>query len=267
MCEPTWTAKDGSLQLDKITEFYQTADTLWQIDRSGMDADFERRWQEESVNSDLDRINLAYSDNWTNFGTVGETWMQIGYIQQPCRDMRRIHLTYYAYRETGGYLEFKQLDDVYAMGYGKFGGQAQDVYWVRNVVGLRENAKEPDLAEDFLHLLLSDEMMRKWWLGSGYPIRKESLSKILDINNREWAQVEGISADSINIFYADYVWPTEEEKTWLYQILEEASCPYLPGSVLEAMVKEIGLQVLNGELTPEEGAAEVSRRMAIEMEE
>lgn len=71
---------------------------------------------------------------------------------------------------------------------------------------------ETKLAEDFLSLLLSDEMMRKWWLGSGYPIRKESLAKILDINDREWAQIEGLSADSINIWYADYVWPTKEEK-------------------------------------------------------
>lgn len=53
----------------------------------------------------------------------------------------------------------------------------------------------------------------------------------------------------------------------MYQILEEASCPYFPGSVLEETVKEVGLSVLDGELTPEEGAAEVSRKMAIEMEE
>lgn len=106
------------------------------------------------------------------------------------------------------------------MGYGKFGGQAQDVYWVNSAVGLCEKAKEPELAEDFLRLLLSDEMMRKWWIGHGYPIRKESLAKILDINNKEAAQIQGWNASTISTTYVDYAWPSEDDKEWLYQILE-----------------------------------------------
>ncbi|MDE6844700.1 MAG: ABC transporter substrate-binding protein [Lachnospiraceae bacterium] len=266
VCIPTWTTADGSLQLDQITEFYQTADELWKLDSAGMDDAHRKRWQDYNSFNELSRIDILVG-KWVSFNDYDETWINLSFAQDPFENMRQIHLTYSAFRETGGYLEFKQLDDVYAMGYDKFGGQAQDVYWVKNIIGLCEGAKEPELAEDFLALLLSDEMMRKWWLGSGYPIRKESLVKVLDINNREWAQVEGLSADSINIWYADYVWPTEEEKEWMYQILEEASCPYLPGSVLEQTVKEVGLRVLDGELTPEEGAAEVSRKMAIEMEE
>lgn len=268
VCEPTWMTADGSLQTDRITEFYQTADTLWKIDRAGMDESFEAQWREEGFDvGDIDNINLTTLDRWTNFGSVGETWMQIGYTTNPFRDMRHIALTYGGYREGGGYRHYKQLDDIYAFGYGKFGGQAQDVYWVNNAVGLCEKAKEPELAEDFLRLLLSDNLMRKWWIGSGYPIRKESLAKILDINNKEAAQIKGWNASIMSTTYVDYAWPDEEEKGWLYQILEEASCPYIPGSVLEETVKEAGLRVLNGELTPEEGSAEVSRKMAIEAAE
>lgn len=268
VCEPTWTAADGSLQPDRITEFYQTADALWEIDRAGMDESFEAQWREEGFDAgDIDNINLIVLDHWTNFGNVGETWMQIGYTTNPFRDMRRIALTYGGYREGGGYRLYKQLDDIYAFDYGKFGGQAQDVYWVNNAVGLCEKAKEPELAEDFLRLLLSDDLMRKWWIGNGYPIRKESLAKILDINNKEAAQIQGWNGSMISTTYVEYAWPNEEEKELLYQILEEASCPYLPGSVLEETVKEVGLRVLNGELTPEEGSAEVDRKMAIEAQE
>ncbi|MCM1123091.1 MAG: ABC transporter substrate-binding protein [Eubacterium sp.] len=266
VCLPAWTTEDGSLQTDKIAEFYRAADELWKLDNAGMDEARRKLWQEDSYEIDFDRIGMNLS-RWVAFGDYDETWIQLGYATRPCQDMRQIHLTYFSFRETGGYLNFKQLDDVYAMGYGRLDGQAQNVYWVHQPVGIYEQAKEPELAEDFLTLLLSDEMMRKWWLGGGYPIRKESFAKILDINNREWAQVEGMNADSINIWYADYVWPTEEEKEWIYQILENASCPYLPGSVLEQTVRETGIRVLEGELTPEEGAAEVDRRMAIEMEE
>ncbi len=266
VCLPTWTTADGSLQTDMIAEFYRTADELWKLDNAGMDEARRKLWQEDSYDTDLDRIEINLS-RWVSFGDYDETWIQFGYTKRPFQDMRQIHLTYSAFRDTGGYLEFKQLDDVYAMGYNKLDGQAQNVYWTHQPVGIYEQAKEPELAEDFLTLLLSDDMMRKWWLGKGYPLRKESLVKILDINNREWAQIEGMSSDSVNIWYADYVWPTEEEKEWLYEILEEASCPYFPDSVLEQTVRETGIRILDGELTPEEGAAEVSRQMAIEMEE
>lgn len=110
-------------------------------------------------------------------------------------------------------------------------------------------------------------MMRKWWLGNGYPIRKESLAEILDINNKEAAQIQGWNASMISTTYVEYAWPDDEEKEFLYQILEEAACPYIPGSALEEIVKAVGLRVLDGELTPEEGAAEVSRKMAIALEE
>ena len=62
-------------------------------------------------------------------------------------------------------------------------------------------------------------------------------------------------------------WPTEEEKQWLYQMMEDADCCYRPGTMLEECVMEAGLLVLEGELTPEEGAAEVARKMAIAMDE
>lgn len=57
VCEPTWTAADGSLLIDKVTEFYQTADTLWKIDRAGMDESFEARWREEGFDAgDIDNL-------------------------------------------------------------------------------------------------------------------------------------------------------------------------------------------------------------------
>ena len=50
-------------------------------------------------------------------------------------------------------------------------------------------------------------------------------------------------------------------------MMEDASCCYRPGTMLEECAMEAGIRVLTGELTPEEGAKEVERKMAIEMEE
>ncbi|MCM1237312.1 MAG: ABC transporter substrate-binding protein [Ruminococcus flavefaciens] len=271
VCLPAWTTGDGKLDTVRITEFYQTAKTLWNLDNAGMDETARAQWQEETgleeETPDLYAIDIPFNSSWISWDNGPETWIEFGYTQDAFMGMRSVHLRYFGFREGGGYRLFKELDDVNAFGFGKYGGQAQDVYWGRCIVGLCEKAKEPELAEDFLALLLSDEMMRKWWLEDGYPIRKESMEKILDIDNHEWAEVQGASSASVNIWYAQDAWPTEEEKQWMYRILEEASTPFLSGSVLEETAREIGLRVLAGELTPEEGAEQVARKMAIEMEE
>lgn len=162
----------------------------------------------------------------------------------------------------------KELED--SVTFGTYTGQADNVYWAKVIAGLCEKAKEPELAEDFFELLLSDEMMRKWWLDkprsqSGITIRKDSLGDILDINNVEFGEVMGWKdPGALN---EKMMWPTEEEKQWLYQMMEDASCCYRPGTMLEECAMEAGIRVLTGELTPEEGAKEVERKMAIEMEE
>ena len=54
---------------------------------------------------------------------------------------------------------------------------------------------------------------------------------------------------------------------WLYDRMEESDCCYRTGTMLEDTVREVGFRVLDGELTPEEGAKEVEKKMAISMEE
>lgn len=162
----------------------------------------------------------------------------------------------------------KELED--AVAYDAYTGQADNVYWARTIVGLCEQGKEPELAEAYMNLLLSDSMMRKWWLDkprnhSGLTIRKDSLGDILDIDNIEFGQTMGFK-DPTGVNHPNF-WPTEEEKQWLYQMMEDASCCYRPGTMLEECAMETGIRVLEGELTPEEGAKEVERKMAIAMEE
>ena len=162
----------------------------------------------------------------------------------------------------------KELEDTVT--YDAYTGQAGNVYWARTIVGLCEQGKEPKLAEEYMNLLLSDPMMRKWWLDkprnhSGLTIRKDSLGDILDIDNIEFGQTMGFK-DPTGVNHPNF-WPTEEEKQWLYQMMEDASCCYRPGTMLEECAMEVGVRVLDGELTPEEGAKEVERKMAIAMEE
>ena len=210
-------------------------------------------------------VDISFSYQYSAQQNFGETWLQLGFLMNPQSGTSFIHV--FKGNMAAGWQK-KKLDDVVT--FEKYIGQADNVYWAKVIVGLCEQAKEPELAEEFLSLLLSDEMMRKWWLDrprdqSGLPIRKDSLSDILDINNIELGQAMGWKDPAI--LNNSESWPTEEEKQWLYQMMEDADCCYRPGTMLEECAIEVGLRVLEGELAPEEGAKEVEKKMAIAMEE
>ncbi len=271
VCLPAWTDEDGALQEDKIEEFYQAMQRLWELDSAGLPGDARMKWQQGYMEEwdypeEEKLLRMIYGGGYNDYNNIGESWMVFCYMENSWQDMQQVHVYPRNIRE--GYIDKAVTDEVV---YEKLIGQADNVYWAENIVGLCEQAKEPELAEEFMELLLSERMMNKWWLNgvfeTGVTIRKDSLENILDINNNEYAEVAGWNSQMINTMYHEAVWPDEKEKQWLYQMMEDADCCYRSGTMLGETAKEVGLQVLDGSLTPEEGAKEVAKRMAIEMEE
>lgn len=269
VCLPAWTKEDGSLDVEKLTAYYRAVSRMWEIDSAGFDAAGREAWQKNNMEwyapTDMDMADIGSNYQYSAQQNFGETWLQLGFLMTPQVGMTGIHVSK---ANMAADWQQKELDDVVT--YGAYAGQADNVYWARTIVGLCEQGKEPKLAEEYMNLLLSDPMMRKWWLDkprnhSGLTIRKDSLGDILDINNIEFGQTMGFK-DPTGVNYPDF-WPTEEEKQWLYQMMEDADCCYRPGTMLEECATEVGVRVLEGGLTPEEGAKEVERKMAIEMEE
>ena len=269
VCLPAWTGEDGSLDVEKLTAYYQAVRRMWEIDCAGFDDAGREAWQKNNMEwyapEDMDMADIGFNFQYAVQQNFGETWLQLGFLMTPQVGMTGIHVTK---ANMAADWQEKELED--AVAYDAYAGQADNVYWARIIVGLCEQGKEPELAEAYMNLLLSDPMMRKWWLDkprnrSGLTIRKDSLGDILDIDNIEFGQTMGFK-DPTGVNHPNF-WPTEEEKQWLYQMMEDASCCYRPGTMLEECAMEVGVRVLEGELTPEEGAKEVERKMAIAMEE
>lgn len=269
VCLPAWTGEDGSLDVEKLTAYYQAVRRMWEIDCAGFDDAGRETWQKNNVEwyapEDMDMADIGFNFQYAAQQNFGETWLQLGFLMTPQVGMTGIHVTK---ANMAADWQEKELEDTVT--YDAYTGQAGNVYWARTIVGLCEQGKEPELAEAYMNLLLSDPMMRKWWLDkprnhSGLTIRKDSLGDILDIDNIEFGQTMGFK-DPTGVNHPNF-WPTEEEKQWLYQMMEDASCCYRPGTMLEECAMEVGVRVLEGELTPEEGAKEVERKMAIAMEE
>ena len=269
VCLPAWTKEDGSLDVEKLTEYYQAVARIWELDCMGLSEAEREAWQKNNTEcfqlDDNDMIDIGLDYQYLVQQDFGETWLQLGFLLSPYYGVTDLSVTN---RCLTADWQTKELEDEAI--HGKYIGQADNVYWAKTIVGLCEQAQEPELAEEYMNLLLSDTMMRKWWLERprkicGITIRKDSFRDILDINNVEFGEVMGWKDPGA--LRVDWLWPTEEEKQWVYQMMEEADCCYRPGTMLEEIAMEAGLRVLDNELTPEDGAKEVAGKMAIAMEE
>lgn len=220
--------EDGSLDVEKLTAYYQAVRRMWEIDCAGFDDAGREAWQKNNMEwyapENMDMADIGFNFQYAVQQNFGETWLQLGFLMTPQVGMTGIHVTK---ANMAADWQEKELED--AVAYDAYAGQADNVYWARTIVGLCEQGKEPELAEAYMNLLLSDPMMRKWWLDkprnhSGLTIRKDSLGDILDIDNIEFGQTMGFK-DPTGVNHPNF-WPTEEEKQWLYQMMEDASCCY-----------------------------------------
>ncbi len=244
VCLPAWTGEDGSLDVEKLTAYYQAVRRMWEIDCAGFDDAGRETWQKNNMEwyapEDMDMADIGFNFQYAVQQNFGETWLQLGFLMTPQVGMTGIHVTK---ANMAADWQEKELED--AVAYDAYAGQADNVYWARTIVGLCEQGKEPELAEAYMNLLLSDPMMRKWRLDkprnrSGLTIRKDSLGDILDIDNIEFGQTMGFK-DPTGVNHPNF-WPTEEEKQWLYQMMEDASCCYSPGTMLEECAMEVGVR-------------------------
>ncbi|MDE7232444.1 MAG: ABC transporter substrate-binding protein, partial [Lachnospiraceae bacterium] len=231
LCLPAWTGEDGSLDTGSLTEFYQAAVKLWELDSAGLSEEQRFKWQQDLSGEEADVMNIMFGQ-YNDIYNIGETWLALGYLKNTWYGMSHLHVRLENYRSDIHYNNGKRLDDEVV--YGRLAGQAGNVCHVRTIVGLCEQAAEPELGEAFMELMLSDTMMQKWWLegqfDGGVPIREKSIASLLDFNNRAFAEVKGWDAHDISVMYKEYFWPTEEEMQWLFDRMEESDCCYRTGT-------------------------------------
>ena len=160
VCLPAWTGEDGSLDVEKLTAYYQAVRRMWEIDCAGFDDAGRETWQKNNMEwyapENMDMADIGFNFQYAAQQNFGETWLQLGFLMTPQVGMTGIHVTK---ANMAADWQEKELED--AVAYDAYTGQADNVYWARTIVGLCEQGKEPELAEAYMNLLLSDSMMRK----------------------------------------------------------------------------------------------------------
>lgn len=260
---PVWKQEDGSLNTEKITEFFAGVKRLWELQEQGLREE-DQEVIEQTLGEDYYKTCKGMEPAFAcSFATMGDeqAWAVFGKMNEQYDNLISIHCLAFHLEEEICYVgEPKDAE----FGWGSCKGQAQNVFQGQTIVGICQNAEEPELAQEFYEMLLSEEMMGKWWLEYGIPISRATVERTLDINDDSYDEYwPGMK----ELYQRETLWPDEEEKQCFRDMMESAATFYQPESTLETAVTEVGVHVCSGELSPEEGTQEVSRKMMIEMEE
>ncbi len=147
-------------------------------------------------------------------------------------------------------------------------GQADHVFVPAMVLGISSKSAQPEIAEEFVKYLFSQEAQKISQFG-GFPVEKESFRSVIDGHEFEGQEnlvsVGGADMDEM-IGYAMEPTPEEEIKR-MTELVETLTTSSLQDDVIKEAVVEQGIKVLKGELSPEEGAAAIMQKVNIYLAE
>ncbi len=147
--------------------------------------------------------------------------------------------------------------------FGCMPGQAEHVFVPSVTVGISSKSSQPEAAEEFIKYLFTGEMQRILQ-GSGLPVQKEAFRSAIDGHEYEGniSQVEMEEG-----FTLELTPRTEEEIQKLMGLAESLTTPALQDAVIREAVLEQGEKMLKGEITPEEAASIVIRKLNLYLAE
>ncbi len=249
-CGAAWQKEDKTLDQTMITEFltklknaYGEYDSSLEDETSGMSVTIEGAGTESDKDVYLSRgdYDLAFGRINTNFGLSRN--MDYG-MQQAINE--------------------KLKDGVIDL----MPGQADHVFVPAMVLGISSKSAQPEIAEEFVKYLFSQEAQKISQFG-GFPVEKESFRSVIDGHEFEGQEnLVSVGGGDMDEMLSCAMEPTpEEEIKKMTELVETLTTPSLQDDVIKDAVVEQGIKVLKGEMSPEEGAAAIMQKVNIYLAE
>lgn len=255
--EPTWSKEDGNLQEETVKEFLTQAKKIYDNEISGI-SDSEKEEFLNSVRGSDDSSGTAEETaldiSWSilNFLTKSQAQLAIGASQQVSLDFTNV----ISVPRVKPEVVYKTLSL-----------QAENVFQAESIVGVSAKAAEPEMAREFVEMLLSYNVMSMQQ--EPYPVNAASFDSLFDTDMEGDGAFGsmGISKDDGSVATLDLYWPNEEEQKGLEQMVRSLKTPYLPGSPIEQAVLEAGVSVLEGNMSVDEGVAQIKQKIQLYLSE
>ena len=255
--EPTWSKEDGNLQEETVKEFLTQAKKIYDNEISGI-SDSEKEEFLNSVRGSDDSSGTAEETaldiSWSilNFLTKSQAQLAIGASQQVSLDFTNV----ISVPRVKPEVVYKPLSL-----------QAENVFQAESIVGVSAKAAEPEMAREFVEMLLSYNVMSMQQ--EPYPVNAASFDSFFDTDMEGDGAFGsmGISKDDGSVATLDLYWPNEEEQKGLEQMVRSLKTPYLPGSPIEQAILEAGVSVLEGNMSVDEGVAQIKQKIQLYLSE
>lgn len=250
-----WTKEDGGIDKEAIEEFLEQTKRIYEAELSG------------AVEEERETL-LKEDEEMRQYGEDASEMKK-----EICENVLNIPRGYA--RVSCGYVESIQLclDNVTSvlrldgnMSYKIFNGQEQDVFLPKNVIGINAKTERKEEAEEFVLKMFGKEAQDEIY--DGFPVNQAAFADAFDFYepNAGNGSMTFMSREKTEIEFSLY-WPDEEEERAFTEIMKELKKPVWEDEWLSELVYEVGTEVLEGNLSAEEGAEEIEKKAAVYLAE
>ena len=251
-CSAAWIKEDGTLDAEKLTEFYAAMKELYALDEDFRQKNSE--WMAE-VEAEITSGEVTTDGFARLFGAssifCGNTYIPFGTLDG---------MNMWSWALAG---EDEFLGDGYITA--PFNGQSSNVFLPRRIMGILTTAAHPQAAENFLTFMLSDEGQSKD-LSDGFPVNQVTFDREIEEEGYADSSFGSSDADGNRISY-DAQWPDAQQRQELKEWVDNLTIPANTNRTIRYMVMEQLWDCCNGIITPEQAAANALQALNLYLSE
>lgn len=246
-CSAAWIRPDGTLDEEKLTEYYDAMQRLYALD-AGV--------REELGADRLSKFSEGYVPGQYT-GSSGAMMILSGtQLLSPG--------TLYSMDDWANLLAGDERLDGYETV--PISLQAGHVFLPRRVMGILTTSPNQKAAEEFLLYMLSDDVQTTNGWSNTFPVNKTVFDREIQ-EDRKTDTSFGLSGDDGEILSVSAQWPDarrrQELKTWV----EALDAPALTNQVIRTMVMAQMDDCLNGRITPQQAAQNALKNLNLYLSE
>ncbi len=255
---PAWEGEDGRMDEEAVREFLSAAEKIYRLEEAGVTEEEKELFEEA--------LFEAHGNGEMDVTAPDETWlmMDVSATQMfldpdrvalgKVRDEWSLQSMVSAQRQTEN------------SAYGLMPGQADHVFLPQTIAGISSSAKEKELAEQFLEMMLSEKAAA----ATGFSVNCAAHEANMSVNEGDEEGIIGAIAmagesgvmKTMNLYALN-----EDEKKWLKDTILSLKTPYISGSVLEEAVLEAGEALLEQETDIDGAMEQIRKKVRLEMAE
>lgn len=255
VCCPAWVDEKGEMNSAAVADFLEQMKRIYDAEMQG------------AVQEEISVLNKEDTE-MTRYGMdVRALKMEV------CQNVLNISRGYA--KLACGYVENIQLclDNVTSviredekLCYTSFCGREEKVYIPRTMTGISAGTAQPEEAEDFVRTIFSKKAQECMY--EGYPVNRAAFEAVFDFAspNSDNGSMVMEQADGTQKELSLY-WPDETEEKAFTELVESLETPALADEWFCELVYETGTKVLEGNISPENGAEEIVKKAAIYLAE